>query len=158
MKKKLVIVGALVVLLDLITKTWVQQSLGLYESIPIIPGFFSITYLTNTGAAWSILDGQRWFFIVLASGVTFVLSHMFIKEKEDRYIQIGLALMIAGTFGNLFDRIVHGYVRDMLSFVIFGYDFPVFNVADISLVIGVGFICLAVLLEEIRERKQKQHD
>lgn len=83
---------------------------------------------------------------------------MFIKEKEERYIQIGLALMIAGTFGNLFDRIVHGYVRDMLSFVIFGYDFPVFNVADISLVIGVGFICLAVLLEEIRERKQKQHD
>lgn len=155
MKKKLMIAGAIVVLIDLVSKTWVQTSMALYESIEVIPGFFSITYLTNTGAAWSILDGQRWFFIVLASVVTFVLIHLFIKEKENVLIQAGLMFMLAGTFGNLFDRIVHGYVRDMLSFVIFNYDFPVFNIADVSLVCGVGIIALAVFLDE---RKEKLND
>lgn len=148
MKKKLIVVAALIVLVDLGTKTWVQQSLELYESIDVIPGFFSLTYLVNTGAAWSILEGQRWFFIALASIVCVVLAVMFKKEHDDKWVLAGLALMIAGTFGNLFDRIVHGYVRDMLSFIIFDYHFPVFNIADVSLVIGVGLIAIAVILEE----------
>lgn len=155
MKKKLMITASVIVLIDLVTKTWVQNTMALYESIPVIPGFFSITYLKNTGAAWSILDGQRWFFILLASIVCVVLVRLFMKEKDDVLVQAGLALMFAGTFGNLFDRVVHGYVRDMLAFIIFNYDFPVFNVADVSLVIGVGLIGLAVLLEE---RKHKAHD
>lgn len=148
MKKKLIIIAALIVLIDLSTKTWVQQTMALYESVDVIPGFFSITYLVNTGAAWSILEGQRWFFITLASIVCIVLAVMFKKEPKDPWILSGLALMIAGTFGNLYDRIVHGFVRDMLSFIIFDYHFPVFNIADVSLVIGVGLIAIAVILEE----------
>lgn len=148
MKKKLIIIAALIVLVDLSTKTWVQTSMDLYESIDVIPGFFSITYLVNTGAAWSIMEGQRWFFITLATVVCIALAIMFKKEHEDKWILAGLALMLAGTFGNLFDRIVHGFVRDMLSFIIFDYHFPVFNIADVSLVLGVGLIAIAVIIEE----------
>lgn len=148
MKKKLIIIAALIVLVDLSTKTWVQTSMDLYESIDVIPGFFSITYLVNTGAAWSIMEGQRWFFITLATVVCIALAIMFKNEHEDKWILAGLALMLAGTFGNLFDRIVHGFVRDMLSFIIFDYHFPVFNIADVSLVLGVGLIAIAVIIEE----------
>ena len=155
MKKKMLIIASLIVLADLVSKTVVQSNMQLYESIPVMPGFFSITYLVNTGAAWSILEGQRWFFIVLASGTLFVLAHMYRKEKDNVWLISGLALMIAGTFGNLFDRIVHGYVRDMLSFIIFNYDFPVFNIADVSLFIGVGLIAVAIYLDE---RKEKAND
>ena len=155
MKKKLMISGALIVLIDLVSKTLVQTSMKLYDSIEVIPGFFSITYLQNTGAAWSIFEGQRWLFIVLGIATLAVLVGMFIKEDKNPWIISGVALMIAGTFGNLFDRIVYGYVRDMLSFIIFDYHFPVFNIADVSLVIGVGLIAIAVLIDE---RKEKAND
>lgn len=155
MKKKLMISGALIVLIDLVSKTLVQTGMKLYDSIEVIPGFFSITYLQNTGAAWSIFEGQRWLFIVLGIATLAVLVGMFIKEDKNPWIISGVALMIAGTFGNLFDRIVYGYVRDMLSFIIFDYHFPVFNIADVSLVIGVGLIAIAVLIDE---RKEKAND
>lgn len=147
--------GALIVLIDLVSKTLVQTGMKLYDSIEVIPGFFSITYLQNTGAAWSIFEGQRWLFIVLGIATLAVLVGMFIKEDKNPWIISGVALMIAGTFGNLFDRIVYGYVRDMLSFIIFDYHFPVFNIADVSLVIGVGLIAIAVLIDE---RKEKAND
>lgn len=155
MKKKIMISGALIVLIDLVSKTLVQTSMKLYDSIEVIPGFFSITYLQNTGAAWSIFEGRRWLFIVLGIATLAVLVGMFIKEDKNPWIISGVALMIAGTFGNLFDRIVYGYVRDMLSFIIFDYHFPVFNIADVSLVIGVGLIAIAVLIDE---RKEKAND
>lgn len=155
MKKKIMISGALIVLIDLVSKTLVQTGMKLYDSIEVIPGFFSITYLQNTGAAWSIFEGQRWLFIVLGIATLAVLVGMFIKEDKNPWIISGVALMIAGTFGNLFDRIVYGYVRDMLSFIIFDYHFPVFNIADVSLVIGVGLIAIAVLIDE---RKEKAND
>ena len=155
MKKKMIPLAILIVTLDLFTKTIVQNTMALYDSIVLIPGFFSITYLTNTGAALSILDGQRSFFVALAIVALIVLVVMFNKEKENPWVISGLALMMAGTFGNLYDRIIHGFVRDMLSFNIFGYHFPVFNFADVSLVIGVGLIAIAVLIDE---RKGKLND
>ena len=152
MKIKLSVLAGFIILIDLATKTIVQNTMELYQSIDVIEGFFSIMYLQNTGAAWSILEGQKAFFIVVSSAVCTILLKTFIKEKEDPIILAGLALMFAGAFGNLFDRVVHGYVRDMLAFNIFGYDFPVFNIADVSLVIGVGLIALAVIIEERRSK------
>ena len=148
MKKKFIILSLVVIVIDLLSKTLVSETMALYDSITVIPGFFSILYIKNTGAAWSILAGQRWFFILLSSVVCLVLINIFIKEKENPWMLSGLALMFAGTFGNLYDRIVYHAVRDMLSFNIFGYDYPVFNVADISLVIGVFLIAVNIYLEE----------
>lgn len=148
MKKKFAILSALLILVDLVVKTLVQRLLGFGNPLVIIEGFFNLEYYENTGAAWSILEGQSWFFITVATIVSLVLLYFYFKEDHDVLTTGGMALMFAGTFGNLFDRIVHGAVRDMFAFNIFGYHFPIFNVADACLVIGVGLIALQVIIEE----------
>lgn len=147
MKKRLPLLGIVVIIIDLLTKYLTESKLALGTSKTIISGFFDIYYVRNTGAAWSMLDGQRWFFIVLASAVCLFLIYYFVKET-DPFLLTAFTLMFAGTFGNLFDRIAFGYVRDMLSFNIFGYAFPVFNVADVSLVLGVLVLGFKLIRDE----------
>lgn len=149
MKKKFGLLSALVIAIDLYTKYWIEQTLNLGSSITIIPGFFDLHYLRNTGAAWSMLDGKRWFFIILGCIVTLVLLYYFLREEKPWY-SLGIALMLAGTVGNLYDRMVLGYVRDMLAFNLFGYHFPVFNVADSALVIGVLILVVQMFIDEKR--------
>lgn len=148
MKKKFAILSSCLILVDLVTKTLAQKLLGFGNAFVVIPGFFNLDYYENTGAAWSILEGQSWLFIIIATAVCFVLAYYFFKEDHDILTLAGISLMFAGTFGNLFDRIVHGAVRDMLSFIFGSYYFPIFNVADMCLVIGVGLIIIQVFLEE----------
>lgn len=148
MKKKFIVLSLVLILIDLVVKTLAQRLLGFGNPLVIIPGFFSLLYYENTGAAWSILEGHSWFFIIVASIVCVVLVYYFFKEDHDLLTYAGISLMFAGTFGNLFDRIVHGAVRDMFAFNFWGYQFPIFNVADACLVIGVGLIALQVILEE----------
>lgn len=149
MKKRYLITIVLVLMLDLVSKHFAQVYLEHSAAITIIPKFFELTYVTNTGAAWSILEGQRMFFIILSIGVSLVLIYTIVKEKEN-LISLALSLMLAGTLGNLYDRIFHGFVRDMLSFNIFGYDYPVFNIADSALVLGVVLIIVDMVIKERR--------
>ncbi len=140
----------LVVVVDQLTKYIVQARLPLYGAIEVIPGFFSLTYVHNTGAAWSILSGQQLFLILVSLVEMAVLAWFLIKymkEKNTIYC-VALSLMLGGAIGNLIDRVTLHYVRDFLDFIIFGYDFPVFNVADSALCIGVGILFLAMILEE----------
>ena len=134
MKAKHIVLMAAVLLLDQLSKWGVQASMQIDESIHVIPGFFRITYLHNTGAAWSMLEGKMVFFYLIS--IAFLIG-----------------LMMAGTLGNFIDRLAFQYVRDFLDFIILGYDFPVFNVADISLCVGVGLIVLSMVLETYGGRK-----
>lgn len=149
MKKIETLLLVLIIFLDQLTKGWIESFLDLYESLELIPGFFSLTYARNTGAAWSILSGQMTFFIVLTTAVLIGLIAVMIKTpKESKWTRISLTLMMAGAIGNFIDRLSFSYVRDFLDFIIFGYDFPIFNVADISLCIGVGLLALVTFMDK----------
>ena len=149
MNKKHIFLFVFVLLLDQVSKMVVHINMQLHESISIIPGFFQLTYLHNTGAAWSMFEGKRSFFLVI-SVVAFIAMLYFYKNsaKSDFLTRNGLILMMAGTVGNFIDRISLHYVRDFLNFCIFGYDFPVFNIADVALCVGVFLIVVSVFMDE----------
>lgn len=146
MKKKnliLLLILAGTLLLDQVSKYMISESLSLHESIELIPEFFSITYVQNTGAAWSMLEGKMLFFYIITIVAMVMMIMYFRTLKEYQFLsKIGIVLMISGTLGNFIDRLLLNYVRDFLDFIIFSYDFPVFNVADMCLCIGIGVILL----------------
>lgn len=113
----------------------------------VIDGFFNITYAENEGAAFSILQGKRIYFIIITFVVIIGLVIYLLKENVKGIEKICLILIMAGAIGNLIDRIIHGYVIDFLDFNIFGYDFPIFNVADSYITIGVILFILNELMK-----------
>lgn len=113
----------------------------------VIDGFFNITYAENEGAAFSILQGKRIYFIIITFVVIIGLVIYLLKENAKGIEKICLILIMAGAIGNLIDRIIHGYVIDFLDFNIFGYDFPIFNVADSYITIGVILFILNELMK-----------
>lgn len=105
------------------------------KPIVLIENIFELTYVENKGAAWSILENQIWFFILMTVIILALIAYAFYKKMiYTKLGQISLVLICAGAIGNLIDRITHGYVIDMFSFKLI--NFPVFNVADICIVCG----------------------
>ncbi|EOH88347.1 signal peptidase II [Enterococcus asini ATCC 700915] len=148
------IVAALLVVCDQLVKYWVVSNLSLGETMNVIPNVFSLTYYQNSGAAWSILQGQMWFFAI----VTFVAVPLCIwllwkNRRGSKFYSLALGLVIAGALGNFIDRMRLGYVVDMFQtdFI----NFPIFNVADMCLTIGVVMVFIYALFEERFERKTK---
>ena len=141
------IISLLVIVLDQLVKLWTVANFNLGESVSVIPNLFSLTYLQNTGAAWSIFEGQMIFFTIITIIAVVVVSYLMIRYRKDsKFLEIGLALVLAGALGNFIDRIRLGYVVDMIQtdFI----NFPIFNVADSSLVIGVVLIFIYILFDE----------
>ncbi|MFV0255089.1 MAG: signal peptidase II [Erysipelotrichaceae bacterium] len=141
------VIVIIIVLLDLLSKAWADNVLQPLGSMEIIPGFFNLTYVQNTGGAWGLLAGNMLIFIIIGIVAIFGFIYYYLKHSSDRLTQIASFMMLAGAIGNFIDRIVFSYVRDMFDFIIFGYDFPVFNIADISLVLGCGLLLISVILE-----------
>lgn len=133
--------------LDQYTKSIILNYFELYESKTIIDGFFSLTYVQNFGAGFSIMQNARTTFLIITPICLIGFSYLFIKSN-DKLSKTALLLMISGTIGNFIDRIVRIYVVDFLDFIIFGWDFPIFNVADIFLTIGVCLYIIALIKEE----------
>lgn len=149
------IFSAVLFSVDLYTKYLTESALRLGESVSVIPGFFDIHYARNTGGAWSMLDGgwMQPIFLIISLAVSVYAIYTFVKE-DNNLILLSITFILAGNFGNFYDRLKFKYVRDMLSFNIFGYDYPIFNFADVCLVIGFGILFLYIYLEE---RKEKHH-
>ncbi len=137
-----IVVG--IILLDQVTKSLVANNIAIREMITIIPSFLYLTHHVNPGAAWGMLPGQLTFFVIvtiIALGIFVYLSKdMVFKEKP--FYSMGVVLLIGGTIGNFIDRLRLGHVIDFIDVYIFGYNFPVFNVADMALTIG--WIALAI--------------
>lgn len=133
--------------LDQYTKSIILNYFELYESKTIIDGFFSLTYVQNFGAGFSIMQNARTTFLIITPICLIGFTYLFIKSN-DKLSKTALLLMISGTIGNFIDRIVRVYVVDFLDFIIFGWDFPIFNVADIFLTIGVCLYIIALIKEE----------
>ena len=134
---------------DQITKYIVDKTLNFGTGYPIIKNFFYFTYVHNYGAAWGMLEGEiNLFFtvsLIAAVGIVYYFLKSLPYQQLTRY---GLVLVFSGMIGNLVDRMIFGYVRDFIDFIIFGYNFPVFNIADIAIVVGVGLLVLDVGIEE----------
>ena len=143
----LVLLLALIIL-DQFTKSVTENWLGYRNSYEVIENFFWIYILHNTGGAWSLFSGMSGLFMIVPPLAFAFMLYFYLKSDEKQILfRSALIFLMAGTLGNYIDRVMVGYVRDFLSFNIFGYMFPVFNVADISLNIGVGLFILETLLE-----------
>ena len=135
-----------VILLDMLSKAFAQMYLTTLpgNSLTVIEGVFNFTYTTNDGAAWSILSGQRWLFVVMGVIACIIMVWFLWKSKQtSKILRIGLSLMLGGTIGNMYDRIVLGEVRDMLHVTFIR--FPIFNIADCALCIGVALVIVYIL-------------
>lgn len=151
------LIALIVFLIDQGTKYLIASGLTIGEQIPVIGDFFLITSHRNTGAAFGILEGQRWFFIVITTvvvvGIIWYLQK--VKSSGNKLLPTALSLVLGGAVGNFLDRAVSGEVVDFLQFNFGTYTFPIFNVADSCIVIGVCLIVLDSILE-IRREKQQQ--
>ncbi len=148
-------ITSIILMLDQFIKIIINRYISLGSSVPVIPNFFSIMNLKNTGAAFSILEDST-VLLVIISVIVIVLLDRSIKKisKFEILEEISLGLIMGGIFGNLIDRIIHHGVIDYLSFKIFGYSFPVFNLADMAIVIGVGLYLIEIIKDKQRIRSK----
>jgi signal peptidase II len=141
-------------LIDQGTKYLIASNLEMYEQIPVIGDFFLITSSRNRGAAFGILQDQLWFFIIVTlivvGGIVWYLRK--VSKEGRKLLPTALALVLGGALGNFIDRLLMGEVVDFLQFNFGSYTFPIFNIADSCIVIGVGLIILDTLLEGRREK------
>ncbi|MGM9986589.1 MAG: signal peptidase II [Bacillaceae bacterium] len=151
------LLALIVILVDQFTKWIIVKTMALGESIEIIPSIFYITSHRNTGAAWGILAGKMVFFYIIT--ILFVAGIVYYIRKHgipDVLTGIGLSLVLGGAIGNFIDRFFRKEVVDFFHVYIGDYSFPIFNVADMALCIGVGFILLQTVIEIIREKNMKE--
>ncbi len=142
----------LVIVLDLGSKYLADSLLTYANPVPLLP-VFDLTLLYNTGAAFSFLAGaggwQRWLFVAIAMGMSAFLLHWMYRTPRSHYLLgVGLALVLGGALGNLYDRTVHGHVVDFISLHWEGYYFPAFNIADTAITLGT----LALLVDMLFSR------
>ena len=159
MKKRIILISvvALGIVLDQLTKLLTLDFMNLDQSIELIPGVFNLTYIQNTGAAFGMLKNHRWVFMVISTvAIVGIGIYLFGFCKERMTLQVGLAMIVSGGIGNMIDRIAYGYVVDMLDFCLFDFWKWVFNVADAFVCIGAGVVVLALILDLIKESKEKK--
>lgn len=148
MTKKIYVTAIIIFIIDQISKVIISSYIGLNSSVRIIKNFFYLTYTNNTGASFGILKNSRVLLIVLSIIALVILLRYISTFKETKYNILGLGFLMGGIIGNLLDRVLFGYVRDFLNFYIMGYDFPVFNIADIFIVLGVFILIISILKGE----------
>ncbi|MEJ8555190.1 signal peptidase II [Tepidibacter sp. Z1-5] len=133
------------VLLDQITKYYALNFLSKVGSIPIINNIFNLTYVENRGAAFGMLQNQKWFFVLVAIVVvSFIVYHLRTNKNISRIYQVSLILILAGAIGNVIDRIRLNFVVDFFDFIVW----PVFNVADMCVVIGGILLSYIIIFDK----------
>lgn len=127
------------IILDRISKILVTG----VSRIKIIDNFLYITYAKNTGMAFSLLRDKTWLITICTTLIIGYIIYYVIKNRpKNKWFLIGYSLIVSGAIGNLFDRIFYGYVIDFIDIYIFGYDYPIFNLADTFIVLGIVLLLL----------------
>ena len=153
------LISLVIVLLDQFAKLLVVRSMRLGQNIPIVPSFFDLTFVLNPGAAFSLFATMpEWvrnpFFILISvAAAVLIVAYRSRYVRENRLASVSLALILGGAIGNLIDRLRYGVVVDFLDAHIYQYHWPIFNVADSAISVGVTLLLLEMLLEWRRERK-----
>ena len=152
-----------IVFLDQITKWLTVMNLDLGESISVINGFFSFTYVQNKGAAFSMLSNHRWVFMTISTVAIVALSiYLWKKRNSSKLLCVALSFIIGGGIGNMVDRTILGYVIDFLDFIIgrsangSPIHFAIFNIADTFVCVGVGLFALYIILDEYKQYKKEK--
>lgn len=141
------------IILDQLTKVWAVNVLKDGSSIKIIGNFLRFTYAENKGAAFSILQNQRWFFIIVTIVMLIVLAYIYFKTKNlNKLSKLSIAMIAGGAIGNFIDRLMLGYVIDFID-VRFGsfYNFPIFNIADSFVVCGTILMIFLILFNKFEK-------
>jgi signal peptidase II len=152
---RFILVAGMVVLVDQISKVAIIHSVPLYENLEVIPGFFSLTHIRNTGGAFGLLAGEvtaiRTIFFLAFSGLALaVVLYLHAKMAQGRpWAETALALVFGGAVGNLVDRMRFGEVVDFLDFYLGTHHWPAFNVADSAISVGVGILFIHVLQKKV---------
>ena len=155
MRKKLFGLSIIFIIIDQVIKFIISNNIKLNTEIKIIDKFFYITHVHNDGAAFSSFSGNTIFLILISIISLIVIYLFFIKDKDLSKIEIILiSLLIGGIIGNFIDRIVLKYVIDYIGFIIFGYYFPIFNFADICIVLSIIGIIILGIKEDICKNLQ----
>ena len=157
----IIVIGCMLVLIgiDQLTKVWAVSTLGNGMDIKLWEGVFHFHYISNYGAAWGILSGKKIFLIVLTSLI--IIGMIWYMRKLPQTVwgkwgRVAFILIISGAIGNLIDRLFLGYVRDFLYFILI--NFPIFNVADILVVVGVGLLMIVMFFGELEESKKENNE
>lgn len=153
--KKFISVTAISLILDQIIKILIDSYMSLSDSFTVIPSFFRITYLQNTGAAWSVFSNKTVYLIIITFIFLFVFYFLILRKTNfniDKNIGIIYGIILGGILGNLIDRIRLGFVIDYLDFSFLGYNFPVFNLADCFIVIG----CILLIIKSFKKEKNNE--
>lgn len=151
-----VLIIIVIFLFDQVSKITIDTNYALGESKEIIKNFFSLTYVRNTGAAFSILSGKVNLILLVSFFILFYLIYEMVLYFKYTDLIFLLSFLIGGMLGNLYDRLFLGYVRDFFDFNILGYNFPIFNISDIFVVISAIFIVLLFIFKgDYHENKSK---
>lgn len=152
------LIAAFIIALDQFTKWLIVKNMNLGDSIPVIENVLYITSHRNKGAAWGILQGQMWLFyaitIVVIVGIVYYIRK---AARGNLLLGVSLGFMLGGAIGNFIDRVYRKEVVDFIHTYIFNYNFPVFNIADSALVIGVILLMFQMLKEERESKKEKSY-
>ena len=157
MKRNYVIfflVAAGIILVDQVTKGLVTQRFYLHESLEVIPGFFNLTYIRNTGGAFGLLAGEAshlrtGLFLGVSCVALGIILYLYARTPPGKlWLEIGLAMIFGGALGNLVDRVRLGEVVDFLDFYVGTFHWPAFNVADSAITVGVGIFCFYLLFKK----------
>ena len=149
------IIAAVSVVIDQLIKYIVNSSIGLGESLDFIPHVLSLTHIRNQGAAWSIMEGKTWFLVIMPIIVIVAaLVFMYINRNGSKLMLVSLALVLGGGVGNLIDRVRMHEVIDYLKCELF--NFPIFNFADICVVVGSAMFCIYMIFLDDKYKKDHQ--
>lgn len=145
--------GFIFLILDQLTKYWVVKEIPFASRQAVIPGFFNLTYVTNTGAAWGILSGRYWLLLAI-SGAVFFAALWFLRHLTDGWKEryFAVLLILSGILGNCIDRVFRGAVVDFLQFYIGKYVWPSFNVADSCICVGVFIYIISTMIRPDRKK------
>ena len=160
-KKNIYIITLILVIFDQVVKRIIINNFSLLEVKEIIPDFFYFTYVENTGAAWSILEDST-FFLTIISAICLIILNRYLMKKTtfSRLEEWYYGLIMGGILGNFIDRVVRDGVVDYIGFQFGNYQFPIFNIADMAIVIGVGLVLLEMIKgdNDDRDRSKKERD
>jgi len=154
----MLVLTPLILIVDQLTKLYIDRTMQLYDSFPVIDGLFSITYLRNRGAAFSFLSEASWrlpfFILATVIAVVAILVAFHKLRDEQRFAAVSLTLILSGAVGNLIDRVRLGEVIDFLDVYWGRHHWPAFNVADSAICVGVPLLAVDMFREERRAKRE----
>ncbi len=143
------------IILDQVTKLLASTYLKVIDTFPLIEGVLHLTYAENTGAAFGMLKNHRWVFLSISTVAIIAMGlYLYLFKSESRLYDVAIAMIVSGGMGNMFDRLGLGYVVDFIDFRLI--NFAVFNGADSFVCVGSGLLILALILDLVKESKEKK--